>query len=136
MKKKSLTAKKKIHDSILKHLTNQRILKIYKEFKNFLNISNNFAVAVSGGPDSLSLTFLAKCFSLINQLDVKFYIVDHKLRKNSSSEAKLVASKLINGLKILMPFFLYSDVFPKDVKPFKPLPLRSLIKKFSYKSSI
>jgi len=94
MKKKSLTAKKKIHNSILKNLTNQRILKIYKEFKNSLNINNNFAVAVSGGPDSLSLTFLAKCFSLINQLDVKFYIVDHKLRKNSSSEAKLVSLTL------------------------------------------
>jgi len=31
---------------------------------------------------------------LINQLDVKFYIVDHKLRKNSSSEAKLVSLAL------------------------------------------
>ena len=40
------------------------------------------------------------------------------------------------SLKILIPFFLYSDVFPKDVNPFKPLPLKSLIKKFSYKSSI
>jgi len=94
MKKKSLTAKKKIHNSILKYLTNQKILKIYKEFKNSLNINNNFAVAVSGGPDSLSLAFLSKCFSLINQLDVKFYIVDHKLRKNSSSEAKLVSLTL------------------------------------------
>ena len=90
MKKKSLTAKKKTHNSILKHLTNKKILKIYKEFKSSLNINNNFAVAVSGGPDSLSLAFLAKCFSLINNVDVKFYIVDHKLRKNSSSEAKLV----------------------------------------------
>ena len=94
MKKKSLTAKKKIHNSILKHLTNNKILKIYKEFKNSLNTNNNFAVAVSGGPDSLSLAFLAKCFSLIHQLDVKFYIVDHKLRKNSSSEAKLVSLTL------------------------------------------
>ena len=94
MKKKSLTAKKKIHNSILKHLTNKKILKIYKEFKSSLNINNNFAVAVSGGPDSLSLAFLAKCFSLINNVDVKFYIVDHKLRKDSSSEAKLVFLKL------------------------------------------
>jgi len=94
MKKKSLTAKKKIYNSILKHLTNKKILKIYKEFKSSLNINNNLAVAVSGGPDSLSLAFLAKCFSLINNVDVKFYIVDHKLRKNSSSEAKLVSLTL------------------------------------------
>ena len=53
------------------------------------------AVAVSGGPDSLSLAFLTKCYSLKNKLDVKYYLVDHKLRKESSSEAK----KVINILK-------------------------------------
>ena len=90
MKKKSSIVKKKAHNLILKYLTNKKILQIYKEFKNSLNIKNKFAVAVSGGPDSLSLAFLSKCFSLINQLDVKFYIVDHKLRESSSSEAKLV----------------------------------------------
>ena len=94
MKKKSLNAKKKIHNSILKHLTNKKILKIYKEFRSSLNIKNNFAVAVSGGSDSLSLAFLAKCYSLIKKINVKFYIVDHKLRKNSSSEAKLVSLNL------------------------------------------
>ena len=94
MKKKSLIVKKKVHNLILKYLNNKKILKIYKEFKSSLNISNNFAVAISGGPDSLSLAFLAKCYSLIQQIDVKFYIVDHKLRKTSSSEAKLVSLKL------------------------------------------
>ena len=34
MKKKSLNAKKKIHNSILKHLTNKKILKIYKSRKH------------------------------------------------------------------------------------------------------
>ena len=64
---KSLSAKKKIHNLILKHLTNKKILKIYKEFKFSLNIKKKFAVAVSGGPDSLALAFLAKCYSLINK---------------------------------------------------------------------
>ncbi|SVC78660.1 uncharacterized protein METZ01_LOCUS331514 [marine metagenome] len=36
------------------------------------------------------MAFLTKCYSLINKLDAKFFIVDHKLRKNSSKEAKLV----------------------------------------------
>ena len=94
MKKKSLIVKKKAHNLILKHLTNKKILQIYKGFKSSLNISNSFAVAISGGPDSLSLAFLAKCYSLTKQIDVKFYIVDHKLRKNSSSEAKLVSLNL------------------------------------------
>jgi len=91
MKKKSLNAKKKIHNSILKHLNNPKVFKIYNEFKSILNIKKNVAVAVSGGPDSLSLAFLAKCYSLINELEVKFYLVNHGLRNNSSSEAKLVS---------------------------------------------
>ena len=67
MKKKSSIVKKKVHNLILKYLANKKILKIYKEFKSSLNISNNFAVAISGGPDSLSLAFLAKCYSLIKR---------------------------------------------------------------------
>ena len=94
MKKKSLSAKKKVHNSTLKYLNNPKILKIFKEFKNTLNIKENFAVAVSGGSDSLSLAFLAKCYSLLNKIEVKFFLVNHGLRKNSSSEAKLVSSKL------------------------------------------
>ena len=94
MKKKSLSAKKKIHNSILRHLNNQKILKIFKEFNSSLKINEKFAVAVSGGSDSLSLAFFAKCFSLINELNVKFYIINHNLRKDSMSEAKLVASRL------------------------------------------
>ena len=94
MKKKSLNAKKKVHNLILKHLSNPKILKIFKEFKRTLNIKNNFAVAVSGGSDSLSLAFLAKCYSLLNKLEVKFYLVNHRLRKDSYSEAKLVSSVL------------------------------------------
>ena len=53
---------------------------IYKEFEKSLNIKKDFAVAVSGGPDSLALTFLAKVYSLKNKLHSKFFIVDHKLR--------------------------------------------------------
>ena len=94
MKKKSLNVKKKIHSSVLGHLNNKKILKIFKGFKNFLKIDSKFAVAVSGGPDSMSLAFLAKCFALTKKLDVKFYIVDHKLRKNSSLEAQTVFSLL------------------------------------------
>jgi len=94
MKKKNLNAKKKIHKLVLEYLNNQKILKIYKEFSNSLENTSRFAVAVSGGPDSLALAFLAKCFSLRNNLLLKYYIVDHQLRKNSLSEAKLVSSKL------------------------------------------
>ena len=52
------------------------------------------AVAVSGGPDSLALAFLTKCYSLKNNIKVSYFIVDHKLRKESTSEAKIVKKVL------------------------------------------
>ena len=62
-----------------------------KKFENFikLNLSKStFSVAVSGGSDSLALTYLSKCYSILNNVKVNFYHVDHKLRKESSDEAK------------------------------------------------
>ena len=94
MKQKSLSVKKKNHKLTLNYLEDKRILKIFKEFKNSLNITKKIAVAISGGPDSLSLAFLVKCFSIINKTDVKYFHVDHKLRKNSSIEARSVVKNL------------------------------------------
>ena len=90
MKQKSLSVISKNHRLVLNHLKNKKIFKIFKEFKKLLKVKNKFAVAVSGGPDSLSLAYLAKCFSIKNNLDVKYYIVDHKLRKESESEVKKI----------------------------------------------
>ena len=90
MKKKSLNVRSKTHKQILKYLNNKKILKIYEEFEKSLSIKGRFAVAVSGGPDSLALAFLAKCFSIFNKLDIKYFIVNHNLRKNSSQEANKV----------------------------------------------
>ena len=94
MKKKSLSAKKIIHKSSLNHLNDKKVKKIFNGFKNYLDKfvkkENKIGVAISGGPDSLALAFLAKCYFLKNKLDSKFFIVDHKIRKESSKEAKLV----------------------------------------------
>ena len=79
----------KTHKFLLNKLKDKRTLQIYKKFENDLNINKNFIVAVSGGPDSLALSFLAKIYSIKKSLDVKYFIVDHKLRKNSTSEAKM-----------------------------------------------
>jgi tRNA(Ile)-lysidine synthase len=94
MNQKSLSVKNKTHKKILSYLKDKKILRIFKEFENSLNIKDKFAVAVSGGPDSLALAFLAKCFSIKHNVGVKYFIVDHKLRKESSSEAKTVISIL------------------------------------------
>ena len=91
--KKSLSVKKKNHKKIQDNLKIKKIFEVYKKFEFFLKkeIKNKpFAVAVSGGPDSMSLAFLSKCASLKLKLKVKFFIIDHKLRKNSYDEAKKV----------------------------------------------
>ena len=92
MKKKNLSVKKKIHNFYSKKLDDPRIKRIYLNFKKKLSkhISSSFCVAVSGGVDSMALSFLAKCYSWENNKKVYFFIVDHKLRNNSTSEAKLV----------------------------------------------
>ena len=94
MSLKSLNVSKKTHKFLLDKLKDRRTLQIYKKFENNLPIKKNFIVAVSGGPDSLALSFLAKIYSIKNSLDVKYFIVDHKLRKNSTLEAKYVQKRL------------------------------------------
>ena len=91
MKKKSLSAKKKIHKKLLNYLKNPLINRIYKDLNNFIKFNlnkSNFSVAVSGGSDSLALAYFSKCYSILNNAKVNFYHVDHKLRKESSIEAK------------------------------------------------
>ena len=80
MSRKNLNAKKipKVLDLKLK---NRRINQIYKKFEKSLNINKNFIVAVSGGPDSLALSFLSKIYSIkknlksfdIENLGAEFY---------------------------------------------------------------
>jgi len=94
MNLKNLSAQNKNHKKTLSILSDIKIFKVFKEFEKSLSIKENMAVAVSGGPDSLALAFLAKCYSLKNKIKVKYFIVDHKLRKESSFEARTVRNIL------------------------------------------
>ena len=94
MSQKNLNASNKIRRILVNKLKNKKIFQIYKKFEEALNLNDNFIVAVSGGPDSLALTYLAKIYSIKKSLNVRFYLIDHKLRKGSSIEAKLVKKKL------------------------------------------
>ena len=101
MKQKNLSVKNK-NKRTLTYLNDKKILKIFKNFSNSLgiDIKGNLAVAVSGGPDSLALAFLTKCYALYNKkLKIKYFIVDHKLRKESSLEVKAV-KKILNKIAI------------------------------------
>ena len=94
MNLKNLSAQSKIHKKTLYHLKKKRISRIFNEFSTSLKVKRNLAVAVSGGPDSLALAYLTKCYALKNNIEVKYFIVDHKIRKESSLEAKSVKSAL------------------------------------------
>lgn len=94
MKKRSLNANQITRKNILANLKDKVIKSVYNTFQNNLKINDHFAVAVSGGPDSLALAFLSKCYSLKKNLKSYFFIVDHKIRKESSFEAKSVKKKL------------------------------------------
>ena len=94
MNLKNLSAQNKKHKKILSQLNQKKISKIYNEFSSSLNVKEDLAVAVSGGSDSLALAYLTKCYSLKNKIKVRYYIVNHKLRKEASSEAKRVKKVL------------------------------------------
>ena len=94
MNLKNLSVQNRTHKKIFKHLKDKKILKIFNQFSKNIESRSGLAVAVSGGPDSLSLAYLAKCFALKNKVDNKYYIVNHKLRKDSSKESIIVKNKL------------------------------------------
>ena len=124
MSLKSSSVKIKIPKLLKEKLSNKKIKQTYKSFEISLDINQNFVVAVSGGADSLALAFLAKIYSIKNRLNPKYVIIDHKLRPESSKEAKLVK-------KFLERFFIYTDILSwKGKKPTKNI--QSLARKKRY----
>ena len=75
----------------------------YKEFiknieKKYTFEKNPYvAVAVSGGPDSMSLLFLMNAFIKYKKGKLIALILDHRIRKNSKEEAKYIATYLNNN---------------------------------------
>ena len=112
MSPKNLIASSKTHKLLLNKLKDKRTRQIYNKFEKYLNINENFAVAVSGGPDSLALSFLAKIYSIKNLLKVKYFIIDHKLRKNSTLEAKNV-QKQLKKFSINLDILKWNGIKPK-----------------------
>ena len=116
MKKKSLSAKKIIHNKLLSYLKNPSINRIYKEFNDFakFNLDKSiFSVALSGGSDSLALAYFSKCFSISNNIKVKYYHIDHKLRKESFKEANKL-KKLLKNFDINCKILKWEGKKPKS----------------------
>ena len=124
MNLKNLSVTTKIPKILSEKLKNKKILQIYKKFEKSLDIKRDFIVAVSGGPDSLALAFLAKIYAYRNKVKLKFCMVDHKLRNNSTNEAKLVK-------KILSKYSISLDILTwRGKKPTKNI--QSLARKKRY----
>ncbi len=104
MKRKNLSVKRKTPNFYLSKLKDPQVKKLYKVFsKNLetLDYSNKkIMVGVSGGSDSLSVLFFSQCYALKNKAKLYPVIIDHKLRKESSKEAKSLKYKLKKNFKI------------------------------------
>ncbi len=98
MSQKSLNVIK-IPKKLKLKLSNKKIQKLFTEFEKNFRIHDAFIVGVSGGPDSLALAYLTKIYSIKYSLKCKYFIVDHKLRSESTNEAKIV-KKLLNEFDI------------------------------------
>ncbi len=111
MSPKNLNAPNKTHRNLLDKLKDKKTAEIYKKFESRLKIKESFIVAVSGGPDSLALTFLTQIYSIKHSLNVKYFIVNHKLRKNSLVEVKLV-KKLLKKFSINLNVLNWNSIKP------------------------
>ena len=98
MSLKNLNANK-IHKNLKLKLSNKKIQKLFNTFEKNFNIQKKFIVAVSGGPDSLALAFLTKLYSVKYKLNCRYFIVDHRLRRESTNEANKV-KKILNTFNI------------------------------------
>ena len=101
MKRKNSIARKKAKES-KKLFKDQKIQNFYLKFRSsiYKNIKKrDFALAVSGGSDSLCLSYFSKIYSLEFKNKIHVLIVDHKLRKESKKEA-IKVKKILKKRKI------------------------------------
>ena len=86
----------KTHKNLVLKLSNNKIKNLFRIFEKNFELKETFAVAVSGGPDSLALAFLTKIFAIKHNLKSRYFIVNHRLRKEATSEAQKVKKILSN----------------------------------------
>jgi len=114
MKRKSLIAIKKVkyNKPLFK---DSKILNFYKKFKSiiFKDIKNkSFALAVSGGSDSLCLAYFSKIYSSEFGNKIHILIVDHNLRKESHKES-LKVKEILKKRKIQCRILRWKGKIPK-----------------------
>ena len=138
MKRKNLIARKKVKKN--KFLSkDSKILNYYKKFKSiiFKDIKHKgFALAVSGGSDSLCLAYFSKVYASEFGNKIHVLIVNHNLRKESHDEA-LKVKKILKKKKILSRILSWKGKVPKKNIQKNARDLRySLISKYCLKHNI
>jgi len=110
---------------------------IFEDFKKKLKVikRKNFLVAVSGGPDSLALTALAKFYSDETKCKINFVLVNHNIRSNSGSEAQSV-KKLLNKHGIFLNILNNSKKIKTNVQSNARDVRYALLKKFCLQKKI
>jgi tRNA(Ile)-lysidine synthase len=106
---------KKAKKKKLKKL-NPKINKLYVKFKSVLLKKINgekFVTAVSGGSDSLCLAYFTKIYTSEFKNKIHIVIVDHKLRKESYTEALKVKS-ILKRKKIKSTILSWKGKVPKS----------------------
>ncbi len=103
----------KIPKSLRLKLSNKKIQRLFNKFEKNFNIRERFVVAVSGGPDSLALAFLTKVYSIKYRIKCSYFIVNHKLRRESTDEA-IKVKKILNGFDIKAEILNWNGKKPKQ----------------------
>ena len=115
MKRKNSIARKKVNNKKLL-FNDSKILNFYKKFKSiiFKDIKDkSFALAVSGGSDSLCLAYFSKIYSSEFGNKIHVLIVDHNLRKESYKEA-LKVKKILKKRRIRSVILRWKGKIPKS----------------------
>ena len=116
-------------------LNNTNFFSQIKKF-NYFEKKANVAVGVSGGVDSITLAFLLSKWAKINKFNIVALIVDHRLRSNSSLEAKKVSLYLSN-LNINNKILVWKSNNPKTrIQENARLARIRIIQKYCYKNNI
>ena len=138
MKRKNLIARKKVKKNKLL-FEDSKIISFYTKFKStiFKDIKNkNFALAVSGGSDSLCLACFGKIYSSEFGNKAHVLIIDHKLRKESGKEA-LKVKDILKKKKIPSKILTWNGKVPKSNIQKNARNIRySLISNYCLKKSI
>ncbi len=116
MKKKSLDVLSNKRKIKLLFSKDKKIKNIYKIFSKNLYSQikdQKFCIGVSGGPDSLALSYLSKIYAKEYKTIFKTFIVDHRLRSESKKEANEV-KRLLLKQRIKSKILKWKGKIPKS----------------------